>query len=310
MDLGQIYWLVLGLVLGGMLGMAYGFGKASLRRQVAGEIPGLNKRELRSTSARVRTGWWAAWLQGVSTEMVGAVVTTVLLGTVVGAVQQQQLIAQQKQELILQMGSPANAFAVEAARLLRVRGWGFADDDTLQGANLVRANLQGAELEGVNLQGADLEEVNLQGANLDGANLQRANLYSANLQEASLAEANLQGARLSGSNLQEAHLVRANLRGVIMRGYGNLQGADLEEADLERAELTQVDIRGANLAGANLLEASLMFRFDGETILPDGLSCGSPGAFCNDVNRFTTPHHPAFWRSDDPDSPAYWGEED
>jgi hypothetical protein len=225
MNIEQIYWLVLGLVLGGMLVGAFFSGRESLRRQIAGEIPALNKRELRSASAKVRNGWWANWLQGVSTEMVGAVVTTILLGTVVGAVQQQQLIAQQKQELISQLGSPDNAFAIEATRILRARGWGFGEDATLRRVYL------------------------------SGANLQGANLWHANLQGAYLAYADLQGAYLIGANLQGALLNRAG--------------------------------------------------FDEETYLPDG-SQWTPDT---DMNRFTNPEHPDFWRSDNKYSPAYRGDD-
>jgi hypothetical protein len=290
----HIYWLVLGLVLGGMLGMAYGFGKASLQQQVAIEMPGLASPGQRSTSSRVRTGWWASWLQGVSTEMVGAVVTTILLGTVVGAVQQQQSIAQQKQELILQMGSPDNAFAVEAARILRAQGWGFNLDSSLERANLKDANLQGATLAQANLQGAHLFRASLQGANLYRANLQEVYLFTANLQEANLVEANLQGAELARTDLQGANLKDTDLRGASLF-EANLQEADLSGANLQEASLGEANLQGVSLIGA---------KYSEKTILPD-YSAWTPDV---DMTRFTDPDHPDFWRSANPNSPAYRGD--
>ena len=54
---------------------------------------------------------------------------------------------------------------------------------------------------------------------------------------------------------------------------------------------------GADLAGAQLDSAT----YDEKTVLPDG-TFWTAGT---DMTRFTDPDHPAFWRSDDPASPAY-----
>ena len=50
----------------------------------------------------------------------------------------------------------------------------------------------------------------------------------------------------------------------------------------------------ANLTGADFAE---------DTRLPDGTHW-TPDT---DITRFTDPDHPRFWRSDDPESPAYGG---
>jgi uncharacterized protein YjbI with pentapeptide repeats len=73
-------------------------------------------------------------------------------------------IQERKEELILQMGSPENPFAVEAVRILRQKGW--LKDGSLDGADLYKANLQEADLTNANLQEVNLEFANLQGANL------------------------------------------------------------------------------------------------------------------------------------------------
>ena len=45
-------------------------------------------------------------------------------------------IEQEKERRVLQMGSPSKIFAVEAARTLHARGWGWGQDTTLEGAHL------------------------------------------------------------------------------------------------------------------------------------------------------------------------------
>jgi uncharacterized protein YjbI with pentapeptide repeats len=214
-------------------------------------------------------------------------------------------VRMEKRRLVRQIGSPDNAVAVEAARMLRARGWGFGEDITLHKADLRGANLRGANLIGANLHEADLKEARLQLAFLVGAALQRADLRGANLQGADLKEARLRGANLIGADLYAVRFLEADL-----------QGAFLVEAALQGA-----DLRGANLGGANLEDASLHWaklhteamgeerlgyaraRFDEETILPDR-SRWTPGT---DMSRFTRPWHPDFWYSDNPRSPAYQG---
>jgi len=133
----------------------------------------------------------------VSTELASIAITIL----VVDALYEHRETEREKRRLILQMGSPDNAFAREAVRALRSRGW--LQDGSLKGTDLPLANLQGANLLGANLQGARFFVAKFQGAWLAGANLQGASLWGAHLQETILLDANLQG----------AILVRANLRG-------------------------------------------------------------------------------------------------
>src|SRR5690349_5497142 len=88
----------------------------------------------------------------------------------------------------------------------------------------------------------------------------------------------------------------------------------LENANLKYAQLQDVSLEGANLRGANLYkgfpEGARFVPATGAAnppILPDGTSW-TPNT---DMRRFTDPAHPIFWRSDDPNSPAYrdgWSE--
>lgn len=121
----------------------------------------------------------------------------------------------------------------------------------------------------------------LKAAQLSHANLETANLQRINLEAARLGLANLRKAKLVGAKLTHTFMQAANLDG------GNLCGADLRGANLN----------DASLVGAKLDETTY---FDTETILPD-CNYWSPGT---DMERFTNPQHPDFWRSHNPNSPA------
>ncbi len=41
--------------------------------------------------------------------------------------------------------------------------------------------------------------------------------------------------------------------------------------------------------------------------MPDGKKIDGVGVY-SEIERFTNPEHPDFWRSDDPKSPAYQGQ--
>lgn len=212
----------------------------------------------------------------VSTAMLSIAVIIVLIDTL----NERRAIAQEKRRLVLQMGSDNYALAKEAVRILRIEGWGFWEEATLQGASLYRADLHELALYDVNLQRAGLSRANLQGADLGFANLQRANLTGANLQEAYLLEANLERATLRRANLQGAELTKANLQRVILTG-ANLRGAWLVGADLREAVM-RYEARG------EIIEAEL----DEETKLPDG-SLWTPET---DMICFTDPSRPDFWQ--------------
>ena len=152
--------------------------------------------------------------QEISIEMLGAVITTLFLGILVLIFQQYQAIQGHKAELVLQMDSPDNGFAIEAARQLRAIGWLY--DGTLQNVGLVSTNLQGAILSNANFQGTNMEAANLQNASLIMANLQDVNLSVANLQDAILDKANLQGALLYFANLKGTRLWDAELEGAML----------------------------------------------------------------------------------------------
>lgn len=276
-------------------------------------------------------GWWADWLGGISTELIGALVTTVLLSTLVEQ-------AQLKDNLLAQLHSGIEENAIHALEELRVNGW--LEDDTLRGASMLgvswsngdlhaadlrEINLAFAHLENVDLQGAFLQRSTLRQAALNGANLSEADLQDANLSEADMQNAtaldanfrmaNLFWARLHGTNLSRATLTDAILVGAILdhaiMEQAILRDADLTGGSLYRANLVMADLHdavldSANMQGAVLLDANLEgadltdVLFDENTVLPDG----TRWAEGDDLSRFTDRSHDAFWRSSNPDSPA------
>lgn len=160
-----------------------------------------------------------------------------------------------KREIIQQMGSFSNDFALEATRIIRDMGW--FNDGSLRGMIFQDANLEGADLQGADLQYTNLARANLKGrTRLWDANLEGTNLVRADLQGTSLWRANLQGASLVRARLQEAQLWKANLQWANLKGVF-LTGADLPYAILSEAELPYADLKGADLRGVNFTKANL-----------------------------------------------------
>jgi Pentapeptide repeats (8 copies) len=261
--------------------------------------------------AAFTAAWWLVFqladknlVGGYWTNVITTVGGTVLTIFVLDRWNGNRAIRERKEELILQMGSPDNGFALEAARLLDKKGW--FTDGSLIGARLEFANLEGAVLFEAKLQGAKFNEANLQRTNLTRANLQGAILLEANLQGAKLLETNLDTALLIHANLEDAYLPRANLQGSFLSA-ANLQRANLTEANLQDAWMLKANLKGAFLTRANLqgtvLSGFLQAEFDYGTVLPDG-SRWTPE---RDIREFTDPTHPKFWRSDKQTSPAYRG---
>jgi hypothetical protein len=206
-----------------------------------------------------------AFYSNAGTELISIAITVL----VIDYLNRRRATNERKEELIYQMGSPNNEFAVEAVRILRLKGWFY--DGSLKGASLWMANLRGAIL----------NDTNLQGAYLDRSDLEEANLREANLQGTRMGAANLRGADLKGANLQEAFL-----------GKANLQGADLYEANLQGSEGVTCD----QLRGAATLEG---------TTLPDGTKLPGRTPWQKLENEPESPWREAFeawceeWKGDD-----------
>lgn len=135
------------------------------------------------------------------------------------------------------------------------------EEQILNGANFVEANLSGANLAGAQLVGADLSGATLKAATLEGANLQDAFLLGADLSGVNLAGANLVGANLGGANLTGANLTAVDLTQTMLKGaqLANTQlvGVNLSNSDLSAIQLADANLNGARLNNANLSGAVL-----------------------------------------------------
>jgi hypothetical protein len=146
----------------------------------------------------------------------------------------------EKRDLILQMGSPDNAFAREAVR--KLRAWEWLTDGSLIWADLSEANLSEVDLSEADLSEVGLREAKLAGASLIGADLSGADLRGADLSRAELRRAKVSGADLSGAKLSGADLIGADLSGA------KLSGADLTRAKITRRQLAQArTLEGATM---------------------------------------------------------------
>ncbi|GAB1421457.1 hypothetical protein MASR2M15_16220 [Anaerolineales bacterium] len=202
--------------------------------------------------------------------VVSQLISVVIGLFVISRIYRRLLANEEKKRLTIQLSSPNNAFAKEASRNFRAKGW--LKDGSLSGVSLRGANLQREYLSGANLKASDMVGANLQDADLRGANLQNATLNDAMLEDAYLTYTNLQEADLSGANLHNAYLTGANLKNA------NLSGANLTNASLKRATLDGC-------------------RFSTSTILPDG----SQWSEDRDLGQFTMPQE---WQKPTANIPA------
>ena len=109
----------------------------------------------------------------------------------------------ERDALILQMGSPDHSFAIEAVRMLAAQNW-------LKNGALAHAHLTHANLEGVNLQDVPMPNARMALTNLRHAKLTRANLRNVYFKGADLESACFRGADLRGANLNDANLIGAH----------------------------------------------------------------------------------------------------
>lgn len=183
--------------------------------------------------------WWGDFWQGVSTEFIGAVVTTLFLSIGVLVTEQYQAIQNRKDNIVFQLSSSNDVLVIEAIRISASEGWLY--NGSFRGKNLANVNFYGTRF-----------------------------LARADLQAANLSESNLQGTGLRDAKLENTTLQKANLQGAILTAT-NLHGANLTEANLARADLTNANLSGANLTGTNLQAAFLKnVIWDSNSILPDG----------------------------------------
>ena len=208
--------------------------------------------------------------QIISPELFGIGITVLIIDSA----NQRLLLQEEKNRLILQMGSPDHGFAIEAVRILRDKRWfekGAAVNAHLSGADLHSANLSWLDLRGINLSYANLSnarltgstltqgffiKTNFTGADLRGVNMSKSILYGADLSEAHLSHAILREANLGLDPIAETYIHTRGMRGATLCRV-KLDNTDLTDANLYRVDLTEADLFSAIFDNANLSGAIL-----------------------------------------------------
>jgi hypothetical protein len=178
--------------------------------------------------------WWVGWLQNFGTEMIGAVVTFVLLELIIAAGQRRREEQTQR----------------EQARTTRLLEYRQADSPIERRRILDRLNTDDL-LSGTDLSDLHIEPMTLDQANFSDADLSRAHLSNCQLAYADFSRATLAQAILASVNLRSANLSYAN----IGRIYG--MDSDFSSADMRHTNLWGANLRLAQLQGVNMQHARL-----------------------------------------------------
>lgn len=165
---------------------------------------------------------------------------------------------QEKRQIIEQMGSPSNDFAIEAVRLITKNGW--LQDGSLRKANFDLADLRKAYLVRANFPGASFVNTHLENANLGDSHLEAADFTNARLTGAEFTYARLRAARLLGANSPNSIWVYADLEAADL-SLVTFRQANLRYANFQKANLVGTNFEGAHLGGANFLNTDLLRAF-------------------------------------------------
>jgi hypothetical protein len=161
-------------------------------------------------------------LRDLSSNLFTELVSIAITVLVIDVMYQHRTAELERKTLILQMGSPNNAIAREAVRLLRLKGWLSG----LEKLSLRHANLEDAELYEANLHGADLSFANLKRADLRAANLSRARLVNTDLTSAACKGTSFKGAHIISETPDKTWMLRADLFDANLEGAKFLNGLE------------------------------------------------------------------------------------
>lgn len=128
---------------------------------------------------------WQSLLGNLSTELIGAAITFLILEWVIGRKREEEKEVEDTEELkarlIREMGSRVHDVAINATEELRRRHWLF--DGSLR-----YKDFRGADLRNADLRGADLRDTVLAGAKMQGVHLWEASLEGAIISDDSFNE--------------------------------------------------------------------------------------------------------------------------
>lgn len=227
-----------------------------------------------------------AYSLNVWTEILGVMATILIVNTWYQNRDERRRNQEMRARLLNDAIYPDSSIAQKAFYDMRVSGMTIGKKSVLRGANLFRAN-PGKVI-------------------LNFARMERAFMWSADFSGSTFTDAILDDADIQGAKLAKTDLKRASIR-----------NANLENADLSGADLIGADLTGANLLNADLKNVHYFIHWlnDPEEILADPdyfrqliLPNGCEAIENTDFSRFTDPKHKRFWRSNDPDSPAFIGD--
>ena len=153
----------------------------------------------------------------------------------------------EKKNLRLQMSSPDNAFAREAIRKLKLRGWFYEilskiKEGELRGANLCNEDFSGISFENLDLSDSKLCGVNFARVIFNGVILCKAEVKHSNLIGAEFKLSNLAQADFSDSDLSYATFKNTSLQGSIFIN-SNLTNTIFYNSDLSFANLTSSELK-------------------------------------------------------------------
>ena len=236
-----------------------------------------------------------AYALNVHTEGFGVALGVIITVFVIDALNRRRDAERRQQDLIDRLlreaRSPEPVIASHALHEIQDRYLHTKEKSVLKGGYLLQARWEGVTLNYFNLQEAFMTDSTLKNSRLFMVEMQRASLWLASMTNVSFI----------GVNLTESNLGNSNLVRVVMRNV-NLHGANFESANMEGIEIRNSTLTSTNLKSSNLKNAKLIGnKYDENTVLPNGKIWKQS----TDLDRFTDPDHPNFWRSCDPNSPAY-----
>jgi hypothetical protein len=109
---------------------------------------------------------WRGLVANLSTELIGAVLTYLVLEQVIGRREEQE---QHKEHLIRELENPNNGIVAEAVNELRAHGW--LTDGSLAGWLIVGGNFHGLYLKDANLMGMGMYKCTLRDAQIEQSQL-------------------------------------------------------------------------------------------------------------------------------------------
>ena len=174
----------------------------------------------------------------------------------------------ERNNVLAQIGSLSNDFALDAVRRARTEGWltdGAMTGREVRKAKLSTADLSGAVLAKVDLRYSDLSmtsltHADLRGADLTGANCRNADLRWADLRGAKLNWTDLNGAQTEGARFDGADMQFAAVDKEFYRAHGDGVDGTIEGAHLQCHQVRTLQSSFAEIEAAGEQAIELFYE--------------------------------------------------